>query len=491
MRDRTRTALLWALVVVPMACGCAVPQRPGRGKVMLRTESGTDRSYYLYLPEAYVANDGQRPDGRRWPVVVSFHGMRPFDDYGAHIRQWQQEADRYGLIVIAPRLGACDLAQPFPIDTVTPVVAEDERAVLAVMDEVFRMTNADPNNVLATSFSSGGYLAHYMLNQHPSRFSCLAVFQSNFSAKILDPRQVPKYRDCRIAILTSENDFSLISKESSEAIAWYRQKGFRNADRQVLAGLGHQRTPEVAAQIFAETAHVQANTPPDTGRYRVVSRTAPPTAVAAGNEPLVVEPRGRRVLPRGGDLGAVVFANTSGPSRRDSLAGGGANGRAGTASGPDYPPRGRRIKIIPIRPGGRSAARSALSTPIQADRGRRTRTPTRRIPLPNPREPDGPIARILVNSKIGIAPHLVSFSAIIPPELREGADYLWMDNNVPIKKGANGMKMFTQPGEHTLSLLIVTRDNQELRASAKVTVLEPLPPRLRAGPDDKRSMTSP
>ena len=477
MRDRTRTALMWALVVAPMACGCAVPQRPGRGKAILRAESGTDRPYYLYLPEAYVANDGQRPDGRRWPMVVSFHGMRPFDDYGAHIRQWQQEADRYGLIVCAPRLGACDVAQPFPIDSVTPVVAEDEKAVLAIMDEVFRMTNADPNNVLATSFSSGGYLAHYMLNQHPSRFSCLAVFQSNFSAKLLDPRQTPKYRDCRIAILTSENDFSLISKESREAIAWYRQKGFKNADSQVLAGLGHQRTPEVAAEIFAETAHVQANTPPDTGRYRVVSRTATPTAVAAADEPLVVEPRGRRVLPPGGDLGAVVFADASGPSRRDAITGGSTNGRAGAGTDPAYPPRGRRIKIIPIRPGRRSAARPVLSTPTLPPRGRRARTPTRRIPLPIQEKPEGPTARILVNSKIGIAPHLVSFSAIIPPALREGADYLWMDNNVPIHKGANGMKMFTQPGEHALSLLIVTRDNQELRASAKVTVLEPLRPR--------------
>ncbi len=183
------------------------------------------------------------------------------------------------------------------------------------------------------------------------------------------------------------------------------------------------------------------------------------------------------MLPPGGNLGAVVFADAGGPSRRDSMAGGGANGRAGAATDPAYPPRGRRIKIIPIRPSGSSAARPAWSTPVLPNRSRRARTPARRIPLPNPRKPDGPTARILVNSKIGIAPHLVSFSAIIPPALREGADYLWMDNNVPIYKGANGMKMFTQPGEHALSLLIVTRDNRELRAAAKVTVLEPLRPR--------------
>ncbi len=104
--DTTRFRYLPAVLVsalwVMMQTGCAVPQAPGKGLCKRMVEPSTHTGYWLYLPEDYVKNQGQNPSGERWPLVVTFHGLRPYDDANPQIREWQQEADRYNFIVIAP-----------------------------------------------------------------------------------------------------------------------------------------------------------------------------------------------------------------------------------------------------------------------------------------------------------------------------------------------------------------------------------------------------
>jgi len=188
---------VWLLLTALLACqcGCAVPQQPGKGMARHRTEPETRTGYWLYLPEDYVKRSGRHPSRQRWPTVVTFHGMNPYDTAAAQIREWQEEADRYGLIVIAPELRTCTSLMQYPLrDPNLWYVKQDERATLLVMGEVFRQTNADPNLVLATSFSSGGYLAHFLVNRYPERFSCLAVRGSNFSSDL-----VPSIGTCRSA----------------------------------------------------------------------------------------------------------------------------------------------------------------------------------------------------------------------------------------------------------------------------------------------------
>jgi predicted esterase len=242
--------------------------------MMHRVEPETRAGYWLYLPEDYVATKGQRGDDQRWPIVVTFHGMRPWDDSGPQVREWEQEADRYGFIVIAPDLRTSDSFMQYPLrDPDLSYVRRDERATLAIMDEVCRTTNADPNRVLATSWSCGGYLAHFMVNRHPERFTCLAVRQSNFSPDLLDPRQVPRYRNMRVAIFFGEHDFKICRDESIEAVEWYRSLRF-NVEAKYVSGLGHERTPQTAAAFFARTLGVPPKTPPDLGR--MVLKDIPP-----------------------------------------------------------------------------------------------------------------------------------------------------------------------------------------------------------------------
>ena len=89
--------------------GCAIPQPRGNGTLERIQEPTTGRHYWLYLPETYVAQDGVRSDGRRWPLVMTFHGMKPFDNARAQAQEFQQEADNYGFVVCAPELLSPDL----------------------------------------------------------------------------------------------------------------------------------------------------------------------------------------------------------------------------------------------------------------------------------------------------------------------------------------------------------------------------------------------
>ncbi|MCC6418156.1 MAG: prolyl oligopeptidase family serine peptidase [Gemmataceae bacterium] len=261
-------------LILMFSSGCMVPQAPGQGKMLHRVEARTNAGYWLYLPEDYVRNLGRRPDRQRWPLVVTFHGMRPWDDAQPQIREWQQEADRYNFIVISPDLRTCDSLMQYPLrDPNLWYVKKDEEGTLAIMDEVCRNTNADPTRVLATSWSSGGYLAHFMVNRHPERFSCLAVRQSNFSADLLNPNQVPRYRHMRIAIFFGENDFAPCRNESIEAVEWYRQYRF-NVQAKYVTGLGHERTPQTAAAFFAATHGSTPKTPPNLGN--LVMKDIPP-----------------------------------------------------------------------------------------------------------------------------------------------------------------------------------------------------------------------
>jgi len=237
-----------------LTAGCAVPQSPGKGTLTNLVEANSGQHYWLYLPEHYPAQASPHKGGKRWPLVVTLHGMKPFDRASAQIREWQQQADAYGLIVCAPDLHTSDLFMELPLKHVHSYVERDERMILDMMDQVFGRTDADRNRVLITSWSSGGYLAHYLLNRHPERFACLAVRQSNFSASILDARQVRRYcqyPDTPIAIFFGQNDLVICRKESREAVVWYREHGFRQVEAYSVEGLGHERTPQIAASFFA------------------------------------------------------------------------------------------------------------------------------------------------------------------------------------------------------------------------------------------------
>ena len=455
--------------MVCLAAGCAVGQKPGRGQVLHRVEPRTAGGYYLYLPQGY---DQAVAAQRHLPLVMTFHGMKPFDNAGSQIREWQQEADRYSYVVCAPQLLAPDLLSPVPLRQVTGSLKRDEERILAIMDELEQTTNIDPNAVLVTSWSYGGYLAHYMANRHPERFSCIAVKQSNFCEDILDPQTVRHYRDHKVGIFYTQNDFRICREESRAAAQWYSRHGF-DLTFAVFQDLGHERRPGVAASFFARTCGATPRTPPvELARMKILELPAPePTTVAmvesaarsfpprpradrrqtrAGQEVPPVQPRRTQAAPR-------TVADPRRPDRQ-----------AGTVEVADARDTGRRAARQPAGPKPTPLRTRPVTPPAKRTRAA---NPKPRPAPPNP-EPDNPV-RIRLSSTIGIAPLLVSYSvAPLPLELSKGAFFLWTDNGEPISNAVTGQKLLTAPGAHRLEVLVTAADGTEHRAGDTVTVLE-------------------
>ncbi len=440
-----RSGLRWTAALAPfvwlaLCAGCAVPQPRGAGKLERIVEPTSGRGYWLYLPKEHVESSEQELRTRRWPLVVTFHGMKPFDNARPQACEWQQEADRYGFIVVAPELRAFHLFGQFPLRTINSAFKSDELATLAILDHVFRTTRADARNVLSTSWSSGGYMAHYMLNRHSERFSCLAVRQSNFSAGVLNPELTKRSAYYPVLILYTQNDFKICKRESQEAVQWYTTHGYRNKYWFVIKDTGHERTPDLAAEFFARTAGVEANSPP-----RVLV--------------------GRQVID--GNAEGIAFVS----------------GRMGNLKSPPGP-RSRlasrqRAQSNPRPPAGNIPPPSVTRAPDNAQSGSTAPATLRRTEAVPRRSLRRSSLKIRVSSAIGIEPLHLGFSAECPADWRESADFLWTLNGQPIGRGLNGQKTLASAGEHTLGVLAVTAAGQEHRATRTIRVL----PRLdAAGP---------
>ncbi|MFQ5501891.1 MAG: hypothetical protein ACE5EQ_06265 [Phycisphaerae bacterium] len=259
MRPRL-TILSLLLCLAPIAAsGCVVHQPRGQGEYQRVKEPRTGAIYHLYLPVDYVRNKGRHPNYpkvKRWPLVMTFHGMKPYDNAIPQEREWEQEADIYGYIVCAPELRTCDSFMEYPLTREHSYVKKDHERVLAIMDHVFVKTMADRKRVLSTSWSCGGYLAHFFPNRHPDRFSCIATRLSNFSPKLMRENVSPAYKKIPVAIFIGDGDFPACKNESEQAVAWYRARGFKVRGK-MIDSMGHRRIPQTAAAFFAEQLGIQ------------------------------------------------------------------------------------------------------------------------------------------------------------------------------------------------------------------------------------------
>jgi poly(3-hydroxybutyrate) depolymerase len=421
--------------------GCVVHQPRGEGTLQRIIEPSTARSYYLYLPKEYVAADETQRAARCWPVVVTFHGMKPYDVALFQAQEWEQEADRYGYVVVAPELKAFDfLTGEFPLRTINRDFKSDELATLAILDYVFERTHADPNNVLSTSWSSGGYMAHYMLNRHPDRFTCLAVRQSNFSASVLDPTLTAQSLYHPVLVLTTQNDIPVCKEESQEAIRWYESHGYKNFAWVHMKRLGHERTPDTAADFFARVSGVTPNRPPR----------------------VLVE----RQAIDGNPTGLALLAGHMGQIHRPP----GLAAEDGVSARTVRRPPTQRRPIMVARSGGPqppTASATEESTPPPGEP-----TPTRRSLATTPRAAPAPVG-IRVSSAIGFNPLLLVYSAECPADWQRTASFRWTLDGKEIGQAVNGQRTIPQPGDYLLEL-VVTRDGAEHRAARRIRVLKNL-----------------
>ena len=252
-----RAGLLVAVAL--LLSGCPVPQKPGSGIQVKHKEVKTGKKFYLYLPKGYHPN-------KRWPIVVTIHGLVPFDTADRQIREWQATADKYGLIVIAPELWNSGVFMEFRLWRISRSVQKDIDAVLNMIDYVAENTAADPKQVLITGWSSAGFLVHYLANRHPDRFAALCARSCSFNRSILDEdagRKMAK-NNFPIMVFSSTEDFLDSRIGSAFAIKWYTRLGF-NVETMTIPqktilpgiGLGHDRHPGIAAEFFLRSTNIK------------------------------------------------------------------------------------------------------------------------------------------------------------------------------------------------------------------------------------------
>ncbi|MFQ5424030.1 MAG: hypothetical protein ACE5F9_08620 [Phycisphaerae bacterium] len=258
-RNRTFSGLTLAAAGVALTAGCVVPQPRGEGLYRRVQEPTTKAWYHLYLPADYVQSSGVRngSPSHRWPLVLTLHGMKPYDNARPQEREWEKEADIYGYIVCAPELKTSDSFMEYPLTREHDYVLQDRRNVIAIMDHIMATTRADSHAVLATSWSCGGYLAHYFVNRYPERFSCLATRLSNFSPELMDESKVREYRDMPVAIFIGDGDFPACKSESEKAVAWYKAHRFTHVHAKMIDDMGHKRIPQTAAAFFAKQLDIR------------------------------------------------------------------------------------------------------------------------------------------------------------------------------------------------------------------------------------------
>lgn len=410
--------------------GCAVPQPRGGGALSHVVEPSTQYGYWLYLPSEYVRATEAERRNRRWPLVVTFHGMKPFDKAHSQALEWQQEADRYGFIVISPQLSSPDVLYEFPLRHRTQEFANDARASLAIVNHVLATTAADPSNVLSTSWSSGGYLAHYMINQYPERFTCLVVRQSNFTTAVLDPAIVRRSLYHPVLIVVTEHDAPICQQESISAIQWYIDHGYKNVFWVKIKNLGHERTPDMAADFFGRIAGSHPMRPPSALAMRqTIDGNAEGLAFFAGRFSGLT-------LPPTAVAGAIAE--------------GARNGAAG-------------VSATAARNGPRP-----LATEIHV---KRNESPAAMSDMTPSAAPTSPLS-IRVSSSVAVEQALVAFSADCPLEWQRSANFLWTLNGAPICSGPSGQKLITGAGVHTLGVVVVTADGAEHRAARRINILD-------------------
>ncbi len=226
--------------------GCYVPPgAPTPVDYRRAAEPTTGQPYYVYVPSDYT------PD-REWPLVITLHGLNPWDDYKMQIREWDSLAEEKGLIVVAPKLRApVSHAVKFAGGWFRDLEA-DEEFLLALLDQVCGDYRIDRRAVLLTGFSAGGYPMYWVGLRHPERFSMLVARACNSDMKLFERIELSDgAKRLPIRIFWGKDDFGPIRDQSWDAIRFLRTHECYGTEYRKIDG-GHLRRPEQAYSMWRE-----------------------------------------------------------------------------------------------------------------------------------------------------------------------------------------------------------------------------------------------
>jgi poly(3-hydroxybutyrate) depolymerase len=231
------------------AAGCPITQPQDTPvKHTAHKDQITNTKYYLYVPSTYDKS-------KTYPLVITLHGTNPWDDAWMQIREWKALAEERGFIVAAPvlRVFSTEGITPVPIGKRLSALAEDDKAILAICDEISHRYRVDKKRILLTGFSAGGYPMYYTGLRHPEKFAALIARACNCDTRIMDDAGVTKTsRRVPVVIYYGKDDLGRIQKQSVAAFQWLRRHGWdkHNSKWKETRG-GHLRRPETCYSYWA------------------------------------------------------------------------------------------------------------------------------------------------------------------------------------------------------------------------------------------------
>ena len=239
-----RTAICLGLAcLAASAGGCVVHQRQDTPVDAMRLEEPkTGGDYYLYVPSTYEPSED-------WPLVITLHGTVPYDTYDKQINEWKYLAEQKGFIVAAPKLRSSQGVLPVIRSVWYKDLDRDRQAVLGVLEDVQRRYNIDPQTVLITGFSGGGFPMYETALKHPDRFGMMVARACNFVTHQIERIELTDAaRKLPFRMYWGKDDS--VRGDSWEAYRYFRQRGFP-VEKETIKG-GHYRHPEIAWRYWLE-----------------------------------------------------------------------------------------------------------------------------------------------------------------------------------------------------------------------------------------------
>ncbi len=186
-----------------------------------------------------------------WPVVITLHGSAGWDGPLRQAEEWGALADERGIIVISPQLKSAEGIRPVFNKTRLKQLAADDEAILAILDEVASNYNIDPDSVLLSGFSAGGFPMWYTGLSHPERFQALIARACNSSIGVFEAITLTdRAREMPIYMYWGKDDLKPIQDQGWQAWRYLRTHRCFNSEMKETSG-GHLRRPDIAYRFWA------------------------------------------------------------------------------------------------------------------------------------------------------------------------------------------------------------------------------------------------
>jgi len=238
--------LLAFLPLLAFCAGCPVWQRQDVPvPATMQKEQTTGTAYWRYVPKGYS-------EDRDWPMVVTLHGTIPYDTAKRQIDEWKHLAEDKQFIVVAPVLESTQGILPVIPKYWFKDLEQDEKAILAVIDEMCAKYRIDENSIMLHGFSAGGFPLYYTGLRNPARFDMVIARGCNCRADLLERVEITdEARKLPIMILCGKDDNVFIQKQSWLAYRYLRERRCFATQRKEFAG-GHLRRPDLAYQYWRD-----------------------------------------------------------------------------------------------------------------------------------------------------------------------------------------------------------------------------------------------